>query len=205
MAFSKTFERELDKLFVRRTHWLRKELGQKGAGKPPQFSRKTVNNAIRNLQVIASDALADKLAKDEFDAHADRRKNYHIQGRGVAEKKKSFEEWFSNNFPKTRGLIYAFWDASGQCEYVGKTGSGGQRPSNHFEKFWFSRVKRVTIYDVSRKSHIPKLECLAIHWLRPKRNKNKASTKKWTKACPLCTTHKYIESDLRSLFRLKRR
>jgi len=205
MAFSKSFERELDKLFVRRTHWLRQELGRKGAGKPPQFSRRTVNDAIANLQLIASDALADKLAKDEFEAHVSWKKNYHVAGRGVADKKKRFERWLKKNFSKTRGLIYAFWDGSRRCEYVGKTGSGGQRPSAHFEKFWFNRVTRVTIYDVSQKSHIPKLECLAIHRLRPRRNKNKAATKKWTKACPLCTTHRYIESDLRSLFRLKRR
>jgi hypothetical protein len=205
MAFSKSFERELDNLFGRRTHWLRQEVGQKGAGKPPQFSRRNVNEGIAKLQLIASDALSDQLAKDEFDTHVRYRKNYHIAGRGVAEKKKRFEQWFKRDFANTRGLIYAFWDSSRQCEYVGKTGSGGQRPSAHFEKFWFNRVKRVTIYDVSRKSHIPKLECLAIHRLRPKRNKNKAATKKWTKACPLCTTHKYIESDLRSLFRFKRR
>jgi hypothetical protein len=205
MAFSKRFERELDNLFVRRTHWLRQELGRKGAGKPPQFSRRTVNDAIANLQLIASDALANKLAKHEFETHVTSKKNYHVAGRGVAEKKKRFERWFKKNFSKTTGLIYAFWDGSRQCEYVGKTGSGGQRPSAHFEKFWFNRVKRVTIYDVSRKSHIPKLECLAVHRFRPRQNKNKAATKKWTKACPLCTTHKYIESDLRRLFRLKRR
>lgn len=203
MAFSKAFENALDALFVQRTHWLRQELGRKGARKPPQFRRQTVNDAIAKLQLIASDALTDKLAKTEFETHVHYRKNYHIAGRGVAEKKRRFEEWFRENFPKTRGLLYAFWDGSRHCEYVGKTGSGGQRPTSHFEKFWFNKVRRVTIYDVSLKSHIPKLECLAIHRLRPRRNKNKAATKKWTKACPLCTTHKYIESDLRSIFRLR--
>jgi hypothetical protein len=205
MAFSNSFERELDKLFSRRTHWLRQELGRKGAGKPPEFSRTTVNNAIANLQLIASDALADKLAKVEFETHVNWKRNYHVVGRGVARKKRGFEAWFKDNFSNTRGLIYAFWDGSRQCEYVGKTGSGGQRPSAHFEKFWFNKVKRITIFAVSRRSHIPKLECLAIHRLQPRRNRNKASTKKWTKACPLCTTHKYIESELRSIFRLRRR
>src|SRR5947207_5250489 len=102
MAFSKSFERELDDLFVRRTHWLRQELGRKGAGKPPQFSRRTVNDAIANLQVIASDALADKLAKEEFENHVTWKKNYQIAGRGVAEKKKRFERSFNKNFSKTR-------------------------------------------------------------------------------------------------------
>lgn len=203
MAFSKAFERELDSLFRRRTHWLRQELGQRGAGKPPQFSRRTVNDSIERLQLIASDALTTQLAKAEFETQVNLRKNYHVVGRGVAEKKCRFEAWFRQNFPKTRGLIYAFWDAFRNCEYVGKTGSGGQRPSAHFEKWWFAKVRRVTIYDVSRKSHIPKLECLAIHRFQPKQNQNRAATKKWTKACPLCTTHRYIEGELRKLFRLR--
>src|SRR5437016_4278403 len=105
MAFSRTFERELDNLFVRRTHWLRQKLGRKGARKPPQFSRTTVNKAVAKLQLIASDALADKLAKVEFETHVSLRKNYHVAGRGVRDKKKRFEVWFKKNFSKTKGLI----------------------------------------------------------------------------------------------------
>jgi len=66
MAFSKTFERELNNLFRQRTDWLRRKLGAKGAGKPPKFGRKKVNAGIRRLQEKASDALARKLAKAEF-------------------------------------------------------------------------------------------------------------------------------------------
>jgi hypothetical protein len=116
MAFSKSFDRELNGLFGQRTHWLRRELGTKKTGKPPRFSRKKVDAGIRKPQTI---------------------------------------------------------------------------------------VKRVTIFAVSGNSHIPKLECLAIHHFQPTRNKNKAATKKWTKACPLCTTHKYIESELRDIFRFR--
>jgi len=202
MAFSKTFERELNKLFRQRTDWLRRRLGTTGAGKPPEFGRKKVTSGISRLQEIASQALAHKLAKAAFNEHAASRKNYQIKGRGPADKKAQFEKWFSR-FKKTKGLIYAFWGSHGTCIYVGRTGSHGSRPSSHMEKYWFSAVKRVTIFDVRRKSQIPKLECLAIHHFQPKHNKNRAATKKWTKACPLCKTHKYIENELRDIFRFR--
>jgi hypothetical protein len=202
MAFSKEFERELTGLFEQRTHWLRSELGNKGAGKPPKFGRKKVNDGIRRLQLIASAALAKKLAKAEFEKHVATRKNYRIKGRGPTEKKARFESWFSAHFGKRKGVIYSFW-GSHRCVYIGRTGPHGSRPSSHFEKYWFSAVKRVRIFSVGGKSHIPKLECLAIHRFRPVRNRVKAATKKWTKACPLCTTHKYIESDLRKIFRFR--
>ena len=203
MAFSKSFERELNKMFRRRTHWLRRELGDKGAGKPPKFGRKNVNKGILKLQEIASAALAQKLAKSEFNEHINFRKNYRIKGRGSSEKKKKFETWFSINFSQGKGIIYAFWGEHEQCIYVGRTGPHGHRPSSHFDKLYFLRVKRVTIFAVHSRSHLPKLECLAIHHFRPLHNKNKASTKKWTKACPLCMTHKYIETELRNIFRFK--
>jgi hypothetical protein len=203
MAFSKSFENELDKLFRQRTYWLRIELGKPQPGKPRTFNRKVVNEGIQRLQDIASDKLIRWLAKREFNKHIARRKNYTIRGRGPAGKRAGFERWFAKSFMKTKGLIYAFWGRNGKCIYIGQTGSHGRRPSSHFEKYWFARVTRVTIFVISGKSHIPKLECLAIHHFQPTINKNKAATKKWTKACPLCTTHKYIETELRKIFRFR--
>jgi hypothetical protein len=203
VAFSKTFDRELNKLFLQRTDWLRRKLGNRGVGKPPVFGRKKVNIGIKQLQDIASTALAHKLARSEFEEHVSSKKNFHVRGHGREDKKRQFEEWFARNFHKTKGLIYAFWGKGKKCVYIGRTGSHGSRPSSHFERFWFSSVKRITIFAVG-KSHIPKLECLAIHHFQPVRNKNKASTKKWTKACPLCTTHQYIEGELRDIFRFKK-
>jgi hypothetical protein len=203
MAFSKTFERELNGLFRQRTDWLRRKLGHRGVGKPPKFSRSKVDAGIANLQEIASSALANKLAKSEFNEHVSSQHNYHIKGRGYQDKKDKFEIWFAAHFQNRKGLIYAFWGTHGKCVYIGRTGSHGSRPSSHFEKFWFVGVQRVTIYAVTAKSHLPKLECLAIHRFQPMRNKNKAASKKWTKACPLCTTHKYIENELRDIFRFK--
>ncbi len=203
MAFSKAFERKLNNLFHQRTHWLRAELGSSGAGKPPEFGRKKVAKGIRDLQLIASDALVHKLARTEFEQHVASVKNYHVKGHGPYDKKRRFEAWYKPRFRKAKAVVYAFWGKSKGCIYVGRTGSHGTRPSAHFEKFWFSSVRRVTIFSVKGSSHVPKLECLAIHRYQPSRNRNKAATKKWTKACPLCTTHKYIENELRDIFRFK--
>jgi hypothetical protein len=171
MAFSKAFDHELNSLFRHRTHWLRQELGTKKTGKPPRFSRKKVDAGIRKLQTIASKALAHKMAKSEFVEHVASRKNYYVKGRGPNDKKKKFEKWFAANFRRTKGLIYAFWGNQKKCIYVGRTGSHGSRPSSHFEKFWFSGVKRVTIFAVSGNSHIPKLDSAWMdkrEWKRPR-------------------------------------
>ena len=109
MAFSNLFERKLDKMFLQRTHWLRKELSSTQAGKPPKFSRQNVDSGIDELQEIASKALAQKLAKKEFDNHVTTRKNYQVKGRGFEDKKNKFKKWFEVEFPKIKSLIYAFW------------------------------------------------------------------------------------------------
>jgi hypothetical protein len=202
MAFSKQFVKTLDELFRRRTHWLRSELGLVKPGQPPKFGRKKVDDTISKLQEIASNAFARKLAKTEFEKHTPKRKLWHINGHGRDDKKTRFNNWYKKIGISTKGCVYVFW-GNGNTLYVGKTGSGGSRPSSHFEKYWFSNVKRVTIYAVKSKSQIPKLECLAIHHFRPIHNKNKAATKKWTKACPLCKIHHSIENELRSIFRLR--
>ena len=46
MAFSKSFERELNSLFRQRTDWLRRKVGTATMGKPPNFSRKKVGAGI---------------------------------------------------------------------------------------------------------------------------------------------------------------
>jgi len=203
MALSKTFGRELDRLFHRRTHWLRRELGKTSAGRPPQFRRQDVNRAIINLQKIASHSLANKLAKTEFSERVKLRKGYRIKGRGPKEKKSLFVPWLERHFGKRQAVVYSFWSKQGKCLYVGRTGPHGSRPSDHFEKYWFGAARRIVVFSIAGASHVRKLECLAIHRFQPLRNKILAAGRKWTKACPLCTTHKYIERELRGIFRLK--
>jgi hypothetical protein len=203
MAFPKQFVKALDELFRQRTHWLRSELGLSKSGKPPKFGRRKVDAGIEKLQTLASAALSHKLAKKEFEKYITERKIWHIKGYGRDDKKNRFNDWYKKIRVSAKGCVYAFWAKNNKSIYVGKTGTGGSRPSSHFEKYWFQSVKRVTIYVVKSKSQIPKLECLAIHRFRPIQNKNKAATKKWTKVCPLCKIHRAINNELRDIFRLR--
>ena len=202
MAHINKFENALDELFQKRTYWLRSAIGSKKPGHPPKITRKFVNNGISNLQEIASHALANKLAKLEFDKYIRGKRAWHIKGHGIEKKKSLFEEWFIKEFPNLINCIYVFW-GNEKCIYVGRTGIGGSRPSSHFIKFWFKDAKRIDIFPSKSASQTPKLECLAIHHFEPVRNKKKAATKKWTKECPLCVIHKNIEEESRKIFKLK--
>lgn len=202
MAYKKLFSRELDKLFRKRTHWLRSCIGYKKTGPPPLLSKKNVARSIENLQNIASQTLSNKLAKTEFKKYTSGKKSWRVKGHGIDEKRRLFERWFKGNFQPKQGCIYIFWNKK-KCIYVGRTGKGGSRPSSHFEKYWFLQAKRVVIYTIINKSHISKLECIAIHHFRPLKNKYKPATIKWNKQCPLCKIHRNIKQELHKIFRIK--
>jgi len=202
MAFSKQFVKTLDELFRQRTHWLRLVLGLAKPGKPPKFNKQKIDTAIKKLQEMALDAFARNLAKTEFEKHVVKPKSWHIKGHGN-DKKKNFKKWYNDKI-SAENCIYIFWGKDRkECLWVGKTCSGSSRPSFHFDKIWFLKAKRVTIYPVQSKSQIPKLECLAIHRFRPIYNKNRAATKKWAKTCPIHKIHRSIQIELRSIFRLR--
>lgn len=202
MAYKKRFSQELDKLFKKRTHWLRSCIGYNKPGAPPTLSKKTIEKAIINLQEIASQTLANKLAKREFEKYTIDKKSWRIKGHGIDEKRRLFEGWYENKLQQKQNCIYIFWDKK-KCVYVGRTGQGGSRPSAHFEKYWFLQTKRIVIYTITHRSQISKLECIAIHHFCPSRNKYKPATIKWNKQCPLCKIHRNIKEELHKIFRLK--
>ncbi len=197
------FRRELDALYERRTDWLRNCLSGR-RGPPTKFSRKTVNRAIEKLQSIASDALAKSLARTEFsdrveDSH--RWYNRKRKGHGRDAKKKNFKAWYRAKVRRRR-CIYAFW-AKDRCLYVGKSVNGGGRVASHFKEYWFGRTTRIDVYAVTGDRDLPILECLGIHRFQPSYNRSKAEEKKWTAKCPLCRLQRDIESELRSIYRLR--
>jgi hypothetical protein len=199
------FNRELEDIFQRRTHWLRARISKPGPGRAPAFSRATVTRGIHRLQALASECLAKQYARREFDEAVDQRKQWHItsrKGRGWREKKKAFGSWYARKIDH-RNCVYVFWHKT-RCLYVGKTIRGRGRPQSHFSKIWFPRVTRVDIYSTSQRSQIPRLECLAIHRFNPSENRQKAAKTKWTKKCPVCAVHGEIRKELRRIFSLKR-
>jgi hypothetical protein len=194
----------IDGLFRKRAFRLRSTLDGRRPGAPPAFNRNTVNDAIARLQELASEHFAKQFARDEFGLAVHQRKGWHAKrgkGRGVDAKKSTFEHWYKLHFNSSR-CIYVFWSGR-QCEYVGKTGSGGSRPSSHFVKFWFGTVTRIDVYATLGNRALPALECLGIHHFRPRRNKSKAETRKWLRKCPLCGAHKEIQGEMRNIFRLR--
>lgn len=201
MARAVEFRSILDKLFRRRTHWLRSIPGGRNPGAPPKFGRREREQAIKKLQGIASASLATKLAKAKFSDAAAEKKSWQVKGRGDKARKARFSEWFEKHV-SYRSFIYVFWKR-GKCIYVGKTRNGVGRPSEHFEKKWFNGITRIDLYGLRGRRSLPALECLAIHRFQPLKNKNRAQTAKWTKRCPLCKIHKFIASELRSIFALR--
>ena len=202
MAHSKTFINELDKLFHARTHWLRSQIRRQKPGKPPSFDGKHLHTSIIQLQKLASQMFVSKLAKSEFKEHAGKKKAWHIKGYGQENQKHNFDRWFKNNFIFSQPCIYFYWRGN-KCTYIGKTGSGGSRPSSHLEKRWSLGATRIDIYPVKSKSQLSKLECLAIHWFDPNENKKKASKSKYSKTCPKCKLNSEIRNELKKIFRLR--
>lgn len=201
---SSEFRTELDRLFRRRTYWLRSAVEGPRPGPPPSLRRSQVKRVAVRLQNLASEALAAKLARDEFEDGVLQRRSWHPKrgkGRGADAKRRSFNEWFDGQLgPGT--YVYVFWKRR-RCVYVGKTARSGRRISSHFEKFWFGGVTRVDVYSARGRRALSALECLAIHRFQPARNKFRAERRKWTKRCSLCTTHRLIDKELRSIFRLR--
>lgn len=198
------FRTELDRLFRRRTHWLRSAVEGPRPGPPLSLSRSHVRRAAATLQDLASEALAAKLARDEFENGVLQRRSWHAKkgkGRGADAKRRSFNAWFDERLrPGT--YVYVFWNRR-HCVYVGKTARSGRRISSHFDKHWFGGVTRVDVHTARGRRILPALECLAIHRFQPTRNKFRAERRKWTKRCRLCTVHRMIDQELRSIFRLR--
>ncbi len=200
----KEFEAHLGKLFADRTHWLRMSVSKAKPGKPPVFHKRKVEKSIELLQMLAVEILKNSVALKELNNKKEHpKKQWHTANKGWGRdaKKQSFDLWFERyiNYPN---YIYVFW-AGKKCKYVGRTVNGNGRPQSHFAKYWFSGVTRIDIYSTSKRSDVPKLECLAIHKFNPSENRNNASLPRWAKTCPICDTTNFIRKEIKYIFNLK--
>jgi hypothetical protein len=196
------FNQKLDKLFHDRTHWLRAIVKTTKRGKPPVVDKYKVDATIDDMQQLASECVAEKYAKDEFAALVKKKKQWHVRGWGPDSKKDKFLTWLDEHVTYSN-YIYIFWGNNKRCLYVGKTEDGGNRPTAHFEKYWFVQAKRVDIHAVSARTQVLKLECLAKHRFLPIYNKILPPTKLWYKKCPVCEVHVLIHDEMRRIFGLK--
>lgn len=200
----KNFEAKLHDLFGRRTHWLRTQVKKPAGGRPPKFNRKEIDSAIEKLKEISTKCLLQTNIMADFKNHYETKKQWHItskKGWGAENKKKKFNSWFEKNI-ESDGLVYIFWGKGKKCLYVGRTIKGKQRPQSHFHRDWFKEARRIDVFTATPKN-IPMMECLATHRYNPTQSKIKPSKKKYFKKCPICETHKKIQQEVRSIFRLR--
>jgi hypothetical protein len=202
MSHQTKFNRRLDRLYRRRTAWLRTTLTKANPGPVPTLNKKRRERAIKRLQGIASEALANRMAKREFERSVARQKTWMTKGWGADKKRHEFRAWAKTKIDGASGKVYVFWHKN-KCLYVGRTGGLGSRPSQHFRRSWFKGTTRIVVYMAPRKRDIPRLECLAVHRFLPVRNKVKAAKEKWTPRCPLCRLHRIIKTELRTIFRFR--
>lgn len=201
MSHQSQFNHTLDRLYERRTDKLRHIM----TGKPGPLltlTKKRRESKIRELEEIASKALAKKMAKKGFKTLVIRKKTWRTKGWGTDKKQKIFRAWVRKKISPKRGKIYVFWRKR-ECRYVGRTRGRGSRPSHHFKRGWFNGTTRIDVYLAYQRRSIPLLECLAIHRFRPTRNKVKAAKQNWTPKCPLCAVHKKIRTELRKIYRFR--
>ncbi len=166
------FYRELIQLFNLRTAWLLKVVG-KGITITPKkvFDKRERIKWIDKLKKLAQNCVEGDYAKEEFNALIYKKKQWQCtrnKGWNRKDKKKHFDTWFARHIPY-KNCIYIFWKGR-KAEYVGRTLNGKGRPQSHFSTFWFNGITRIDIYSTSRASQVPKLECLAIHRFKPRRN-----------------------------------
>jgi hypothetical protein len=202
MSHQAKFNRGLDRLYKRRTAWLRTALTKANPGPVPTLNKKRRDRVIKRLQGIASDALANRMAKREFERSVEKHKTWRTKGWGTDKKRHEFRAWAKKTIDSESGKVYVFWHKN-KCLYVGRTRGRGSRPSQHFRRSWFKGTTRIVVYMAPRKRDIPRLECLAVHRFLPARNKVKAAKEKWTPRCPLCRLHRKIKTEARTIFRLR--
>src|SRR4051794_15098899 len=91
------FDANLDRLFDRRTHWVKSLIRERSPGASPQINRKKVQNEIGNLQYLAVEALLTSHLLRPLSGFFDMKRQWHPKkgkGFGVYAKKKSFENWY---------------------------------------------------------------------------------------------------------------
>jgi hypothetical protein len=83
MSHQGKFNRRLNRLYQKRTGWLRTVLTKANPGPIPTLTKSQREHAIGRLQEIASNALAKKMAKKVFQRSVEKRKTWMTKGWGA--------------------------------------------------------------------------------------------------------------------------
>lgn len=195
MAVLKTFERKLNDLWTRRTRTLRAAVGLKAQGREKSWSPSIRQKGINELIDLTSQVLLGP-AKKEVRRIVRRRLLRKLSGRGAEKKFERMIGWART----IRGpIIYTFWRGK-TCLYVGKSAKWS-RLMNYSNSLYMRDADAIRVFQIKNRSQLPKAECLLIHLLKPRKNKQKAARVKWGKACPICKTHDLLRDQLKVIFR----
>jgi len=200
MTPQRKFKRELKSLFGIRSLRIYDRLKHIHSHGHSDIPKRKLKNTLKKLKDLSMEIIIKDHCRKDFLDIITKKKGWRPKRAQVwsrTEKRDKFNQWFERN-NLGPNCIYVYW-AKNVCQYVGRTGKGSGRPSAQFEKFWFGRVTRIDVYNVSMVTEIPKAECLAFHLFSPKRNKVRPSSKKGSQKCPICRARKYIYRELRNI------
>jgi hypothetical protein len=119
LAFQTKFNKELDRLYRRRTDELRRLLSRGKPGLPKGLTKRKRERAIRKLKESASRCLAPKMWNRERKEYEVVRKQWPVLGWGPKQKRANFRQWLKDEVPDRHGIkVYAFLRGK-ECRYVG--------------------------------------------------------------------------------------
>jgi len=156
IKYSTLFSGELADLVERRTSKLRHSIWPaRGAAK--NISQKHLRESIDRLNSFAEHQLM-RSRKIVHLLRGPKPHSWRVKGRGVDHKVNEFKKWFKDE-ELARDFVYVIWRRK-KCLYVGRTGNGPGRTTNHFKNAWFVGATRVDAYPFSGKRGVPRYECL---------------------------------------------
>src|SRR5271156_2718736 len=100
MALTAKFDKELERLFHRRTSWLRQAIGKNRPGRPHIFNRKKVEPKLDELGELAVEILVRRRARKDFRRIIAGKRQWHVKrgkGFGVDAKRKKFKRWYEKH------------------------------------------------------------------------------------------------------------
>lgn len=197
MARLKEFRRTLDGLWERRTAAMIAVVSPPKRGKQKDFNRRVRERSVQELLELAISILRSKKAKRELRKATTYRKRHHVRGHGIEQKGKNLVKFAER---LRAPFVYSFWRNS-RCLYVGRA-EGRGRLKSYQRDFLLGESTSVRVFGTSRRE-LGKVECLVTHLHEPRRNRIKVASKKWGGACPVCTGHDEIRTELRAIFNLK--
>lgn len=197
--YQRTFDKALDRLFAKRIDRLKGEVWANKPGPSAELNRRKIDKYIENLQEIIEKALSKKNYHSELKNCGVKKCTWTISGYGTAEKIKRFRKFYKKRID-VRECFYAIYNKE-KCIYIGSTEKSGEgRPTNHFDKKWFPSKGLIRVFYGMSKSHVLKLECLAIHVFKPTKNDKTPPKKKWQSKCEICRKQRLLEKEIRDIF-----